>query len=99
MQFIPSTWAAYGAGGDIRDPHDSIVGAARYLAASGAPQRTADALFAYNQSGAYVAAVMTYARAIARDMHNFYDFYFWQVFVATKRGVVQLTGPGSKNPS
>ena len=34
MQFIPSTWAAYGKG-DINDPHDSILAAARYLAANG----------------------------------------------------------------
>ena len=36
MQFIPSTWAAYGMGGDIRDPADAIMGAANYLRASGA---------------------------------------------------------------
>src|SRR4051794_27890153 len=32
MQFMPSTWAAYGNGGDIEDPHDAIFAAARYLA-------------------------------------------------------------------
>ncbi|MDP9341995.1 MAG: lytic transglycosylase domain-containing protein [Actinomycetota bacterium] len=37
MQFIPSTWAAYGLGGDVHDPHDAILGAANYLHASGAP--------------------------------------------------------------
>ena len=36
MQFIPSTWRAYGMGGDIHDPHDAILGAANYLHASGA---------------------------------------------------------------
>ena len=35
MQFLPSTWRAYGMGGDIRDPHDAILGAANYLRASG----------------------------------------------------------------
>ncbi len=39
MQFIPSTWAAYGMGGNIRDPRDAILGAANYLHASGAPRR------------------------------------------------------------
>ena len=28
MQFLPSTWDAYGLGGDIHDPHDAILGAA-----------------------------------------------------------------------
>ena len=27
---------AYGRGGDVQDPHDAILGAARYLAAAGA---------------------------------------------------------------
>jgi membrane-bound lytic murein transglycosylase B len=31
MQFIPSTWAAYGLGGDVHDPHDAVLGAANYL--------------------------------------------------------------------
>jgi membrane-bound lytic murein transglycosylase B len=31
MQFIPSTWAAYGLGGDVHDPHDAVMGAANYL--------------------------------------------------------------------
>ena len=39
MQFIPSTWAAYGNGGDINDDHDAILAAGRYLAASGGPGR------------------------------------------------------------
>lgn len=45
MQFMPATWDAYGKG-DIDDPHDSIIAAARYLSASGAPERMRDALFA-----------------------------------------------------
>lgn len=98
MQFLPSTWDAYGRGGDVMDPHDAILGAANYLAASGAPQRLNGALFAYNRSDAYVDAIRLYAREIARDRRNFYVFYFWQVFVATTRGDVQLTGPGAKAP-
>jgi len=27
MQFLPSTWRAYGLGGDIEDPHDAILAA------------------------------------------------------------------------
>jgi membrane-bound lytic murein transglycosylase B len=45
MQFIPSTWAAYGLGGDVHDPHDAILGAANYVHASGAPGNYRVALF------------------------------------------------------
>lgn len=95
MQFLPSTWEQYGGGGDIRDPHDSILAAARYLSASGAPADTRGALFAYNRSYEYVDAIQLYAREMMRDERAFYGYYFWQVFVTTTRGEVQLTGPGS----
>lgn len=95
MQFIPSTWDAYGDGGDILDPRDAIPAAARYLAASGAPGDMRGALFAYNRSYAYVDAVQAYARHIKRDPRNFYAYYFWQVFVITTKGDVQLSGPGT----
>ncbi len=77
MQFIPSTWEAYGAGGDIMDPRDSIMAAARYLSASGAPARLRDALYAYNRSYEYVDAILMYAREIQRDDRNYYAYYFW----------------------
>jgi soluble lytic murein transglycosylase-like protein len=95
MQFIPSTWEAYGMGGDVHDPHDAIMGAANYLHASGAPQNIRGALFAYNPSRAYVDAVLSYTRQIRRDRHTYYAFYSWQVFVRTPSGLVQLTGPGA----
>ena len=95
MQFIPSTWAAYGNGGDINDPRDSILGAARYLSASGAPARMWDALFAYNRSNAYVKAILIYARQMMRDPKTFYAYYHWQVYVLTKDGDLQLSGPGA----
>src|SRR5439155_20144830 len=38
MQFIPSTWRAYGLGGNVHDPHDAILGAANYLHANRAPR-------------------------------------------------------------
>ena len=93
MQFIPSTWDIYGKG-DIWDPHDAIMAAARYLSASGAPGDMNGALYAYNRSEAYVKAVRTYAAEIATRPHSFYAYYFWQVFVRTTEGDVQLTGPG-----
>ncbi len=61
MQFIPSTWDAYGMGGDVNDPHDAIMGAANYLSASGAPGDLTGALYAYNPSDLYVRAVLSYA--------------------------------------
>src|SRR5688500_1403116 len=93
MQFMPATWDIYG-GGDIWDPHDAIVAAARYLSASGAPERMNDALYAYNHSDAYVRAIRVYAAEISKRPHSFYSYYFWQVFVRTTEGDVQLTGPG-----
>jgi hypothetical protein len=72
MQFLPTTWAAYGldADGDgVRDPGnpvDAIFAAARYLAASGAATDLRGALFAYNHAGWYVTDVLARAQAIAR---------------------------------
>jgi hypothetical protein len=94
MQFIPSTWDIYGRG-DIMDPHDSILAAARYLDAADAPEDMRGALFAYNNAEAYVDAIVTYAREIMRDERAFYSYYFWQVFVLTTKGDLQLTGPGA----
>jgi soluble lytic murein transglycosylase-like protein len=94
MQFIPSTWTAYGLGGDVRDEHDAVLGAANYLSANGAPADDRNALFHYNPVPAYVTAVTRYAKAMDRDPDLFYAYYNWQVFVRTTRGDVRLTGPG-----
>jgi hypothetical protein len=94
MQFMPSTWAAYGLGGDVHDPHDAILGAANYLHASGAPGNYRIALYHYNPVPEYVDAVMRYARQMTRDPRTFYAYYNWQVFVLTEHGEVRLTGPG-----
>jgi hypothetical protein len=95
MQFIPSTWAAYGLGGDIRDTRDAIHGAANYLRANGAPREPRRALWAYNPVAYYGEAVLRYERQMRRDERMFYAFYSWQVFVRTSSGSVQLTGPGA----
>jgi hypothetical protein len=95
MQFMPATWDAYGNGGDINDPRDSIIAAARYLSASGAPARMGDALFAYNRSNDYRMAILIYARQMMRDPRAFYIYYHWQVYVLTKGGDLQLSGPGA----
>jgi soluble lytic murein transglycosylase-like protein len=78
MQFIPTTWAVYGHGGDIHDPHDAILGAARLLQANGAPSSYGPALRAYNPSGLYVEAVTRYAREIAADPYAIYFLYAWE---------------------
>ena len=95
MQFIPSTWKAYGMGGDVHDPRDAIAGAANYLRASGAPRDYRRALYRYNPSPLYVNAVLGYARIMARRPQAFYELYAWQVFVRTPGGGERrLTGPG-----
>ena len=95
MQFLPATWRAYGMGGDVRDPRDAIMGAANYLHASGAPASYRRAVFAYNPSDHYVDAVLAYARQMRLDPLAYYAYYNWQVFVATRSGDEQLTGPGT----
>jgi membrane-bound lytic murein transglycosylase B len=93
MQFEPSTWRAYGLGGNIHDPHDAILGAANYLHRSGAPGSYHRALYGYNPSPLYVDAVLRYARQIAAGPRGFFSFYPWQVFVRTPSGERRLTGP------
>ena len=75
MQFIPATWATYGRGGDVQDPHDAILGAGRFLAAAGARNDEAAALYRYNPSSLYVTAVSRYARVLRRDPLAFYALY------------------------
>jgi len=94
MQFIPATWRAYGLGGNVRDPHDAILGAANYLHANGAPANNRQALYRYNPSPLYVDAVLRYARRIRAGNRAFYEYYARQVYVRTAHGLRRLTGPG-----
>jgi membrane-bound lytic murein transglycosylase B len=94
MQFIPSTWKAYGMGGDVHDPRDAILGAANYLHANGAPGDYRLALYHYNPASAYVNAILGFARQIRRDPRAYFGYYSWQVFVRTPSGVRRITGPG-----
>jgi hypothetical protein len=70
MQFIPSSWKAYGtdANGDgKKDPYnpvDAIFAAARYLKAAGAEKDLRRAIFAYNHAWWYVDSVMLRAKLI-----------------------------------
>jgi hypothetical protein len=85
MQFIPSTWAAYGEG-DVNSNRDSIRAAARYLKANGAPGNMANALFRYNQSQRYVRAVTAYAEVMRADPNAYRGYYHWQVYYLTTGG-------------
>jgi membrane-bound lytic murein transglycosylase B len=91
MQFIPSTWAAYGRG-DIRDPHDSILAAGRYLAANGftRPGGRTPALLRYNNSTAYARGVTLLAELMARRPSAFRGYYHWQVYYLTSAGSILL---------
>ena len=95
MQFILSTWKAYGMGGDIDDPQDAILGAANFLHTAGAPGKYRRPLYYYNHSWEYVDAVLLYARQIMRDPRNWLAYYNWPVVVVTTEGELRLTGPGS----
>ncbi|HZQ77891.1 MAG TPA: transglycosylase SLT domain-containing protein [Acidimicrobiia bacterium] len=90
MQFLPSTWARWGGGGDINDPHDAIMAAGRYLAASGAPADLHKALYAYNHSEHYVRAVTLYAQQIEADPRAYLAYHEWQVYYITPRGDLWL---------
>jgi hypothetical protein len=90
MQFIPSTWDAYGNDGDVHDPHDAILAAARYLAAAGGPGDMRRAVYAYNHDDGYVAAVLAYARNLLDDPRAYDGYYQWQVYFRTVDGTVLL---------
>ncbi|MCV7002723.1 lytic transglycosylase domain-containing protein [Mycolicibacterium alvei] len=90
MQFMPSTFAAYGLGGDIHSPRDSIMAAGNYLAANGFADNPDHALFRYNNADAYVRAVTDYATAMAADPAAFGAFYRWDVYYVSTAGDVLL---------
>ncbi|MEW2482736.1 lytic transglycosylase domain-containing protein [Mycobacterium sp. NPDC049093] len=90
MQFMPSTFAAYGLGGDIHSPRDSIMAAGNYLAANGFAHDPDNALFRYNNADEYVRAVTDYAAAMAADPAAFGAFYRWDVYYVSTAGDVLL---------
>jgi Transglycosylase SLT domain len=75
MQFLPSTWKAWGIATpwwpgppDIWSPYDAVPAAARYLCAAGGATTAGlpKAIFAYNHANWYVAEVLGLAKAYAR---------------------------------
>ena len=90
MQFLPSTFATYGQGGDINSPRDSIMAAARYLAANGFANDRDHAIYVYNHANEYVRAVDQYAALIGADPAAFATYYRWDVYFVTTAGDVLL---------
>ncbi|KWX67708.1 lytic transglycosylase domain-containing protein [Mycobacterium sp. NAZ190054] len=90
MQFLPSTFATYGAGGDITADRDSIMAAGRFLAAHGFARDRARALYRYNNSNRYVRAVTHYATLIGADPAAFAGYYRWDVYYNSSAGDVVL---------
>jgi membrane-bound lytic murein transglycosylase B len=90
MQFLPATWEAYGAGGDINDTGDAVSGAARYLAANGGATDIGPALYRYNHSNRYVRGVRFYADLIAEHPRAFLAYYHWGIWYVTDQGDVHL---------
>ncbi len=89
MQFIPSTWQAYG-NGDIYSNHDSILAAAHYLQANNGVADIDSALFRYNNDQRYVAAIKEYASVMLADPNAYDGYYQWQVFYSDADGVFLL---------
>jgi Transglycosylase SLT domain len=78
MQFLPSTWAAWGISGfgrtgapDVMNPYDAVPSAARMLCADGAAaggRSLYNAIFAYNHADWYVNEVLALAAAYAANI-------------------------------
>ena len=77
MQFLPGTWVEYGQGGNIMDPHDAILAAARLLVHNGAPYNMRIAIWHYNNSYDYVDSVELFARAYRSDPGWLDRMYYW----------------------
>ncbi|MSO78514.1 MAG: lytic transglycosylase domain-containing protein [Acidimicrobiia bacterium] len=89
MQFIQSTWDAFGQG-DINSNHDAIIAAAHYLQSNDAATDIDNALFRYNNDERYVAAIKAYASVMAADPGAYDGYYHWQVFYASADGTFLL---------
>ena len=90
MQFLAPTWETYGAGGNINDPRDAILAAARLLRANGAPEDMAAALYHYNPSDHYVRAITQYAQTMQRAPYTYRGYWQWRVLYRDVRGVYLL---------
>ena len=89
MQFLPTTWAEC-CEGDATDPADAIPGAARYLTIRGGPENMERAIWGYNNSDHYVAAVSAYAEVLRADEQAYRGYHAWEIFFASTEGLVLL---------
>lgn len=78
MQFLPTTFDEV-SDGDIRDPLDAIPAAARYLVRRGGPDDMHKALFGYNNSDSYVAAITHYANLFRDDERSLVATHSWEI--------------------
>lgn len=86
MQFLPSTWAAYGRG-DINSDRDAILAAGRFLRANGGAAAMDRALLRYNPSPHYVRAVSAYAGQMREGGERVWRAYYaWRVYVLLTTG-------------
>ena len=91
MQFLPTTWTEPGIGaGDIRDPHDAIQAAARYLVRRGGLKDIRRGLWGYNNSDYYGRAVLLYASLIKDDPRAYTGLYHWEIHFNAAAGDLWL---------
>nr|WP_115093512.1 transglycosylase SLT domain-containing protein [Synechococcus sp. UW106] len=91
MQFLPTTWAEPGIGaGNIRNPHDAIQAAARYLVRRGGLQDIRRGLWGYNNSDYYGRAVLLYASLIKEDPAAYTGLYHWEIHFNAAAGDLWL---------
>ena len=96
MQFLPSTWQAC-CEGDPTVDRDAILGAATYLAQSGAPGNLDRAIYAYNHSDRYVSAVRAYADVLERNELAYRGLHGFEVYFLSSAGLLHLA-PGYEEP-
>ena len=91
MQFLPTTWTEPGIGaGNIRDPHDAIQAAARYLVRRGGLKDIRRGLWGYNNSDYYGRAVLLYASLIKDDPRAYTGLYHWEIHFNAAAGDLWL---------
>ena len=89
MQFLPTTWAEC-CTGDPTATRDAIIGAATYLAQSGAPGDMHAAVYQYNPNDSYVAIVTAYAETMRDQPAMYGGYHAFQVFAGSSAGTVRL---------
>lgn len=89
MQFLPTTWAECCVG-DPTEEADAIRGAAEYLIDRGAARDLDRAIWGYNNSDHYVAAVRAYASVLDADERAYAGYHAWEVHYLSTAGLAHL---------